>query len=376
MLITDKQALGRFDASHRVWQGVPGIERTKNGRMFVTFYSGSIAETYGNFVLLYRYDDEAAPGELIAAVEKPGMYRCFDPGLWMDPLGRLWLFWSVLPGEEVWASICENPDADRLSWGEEFYIGRGVMMNKPTVLSNGQWLFPIALWPRNICEKLRSPGFRPEDEPRSDVYVTSDMGQSFVRLGGSAIANRDCDEHMVLELENGVLAMYVRTRYGIGVSYSSDGGVSWSAGEDTGWGGPCSRFHIRRLRSGRVLLINHVDFTERNNLTALLSEDWGRTFPHRLLLDERPQVSYPDVTEGEDGALYVVYDRQRGCNRKSLEEAYGQAREILVAKITEQDILCGQLQQKDSYLKRVVSKLDRLSADVGNPYEKKVCDHQ
>lgn len=370
MFITDKKELERFADIHRVWQGIPGIEHTAGGRTFVTFYSGGITETYGNYVLLYRSDDETDYSELVAAIEKPGKFRCFDPVLWIDPLGRLWFVWNVMPGEEVWGIVCDDPDAKELVWGEAFYIGRGIMMNKPTVLSSGEWLFPIAIWPPELHEKLRASGLREDDEFRSYVYKTSDNGKTFVNLGGSAVKERRCDEHMVVELKNGVLAMYVRTRYGIAISYSYDRGVTWSHGEDSGLGGPCSRFYIGRLKSGRILLINHVNFTGRNNLTALLSEDEGKTFPYSILLDERGGVSYPDVTESDDGYIYITYDRERG-NRRNLEEAYRAAREILVTKITEADILGGKLQSEGSYMRRIASKLGKLADTDENPFERK-----
>ena len=148
---------------------------------------------------------------------------------------------------------------------------------------------------------------------------------------------------------------------------SDDGGSTWSEGEDTGWGGPDSRFFIRRLRSGRVLLINHYNYTGRSHLTAMLSEDEGKTWPHKLLLDERQSVSYPDAVEAPDGNLYITYDRERGCFLHSMEEVYACAREVLVARITEKDILAGKLVGDGSYRKRVASKLGKY-AD-GDPFE-------
>jgi AraC-like DNA-binding protein len=103
-------------------------------------------------------------------------------------------------------------------------------------------------------------------------------------------------------------------------------------------------------------------------MTAFLSEDDGKTFPYSLLLDERSSVSYPDAMECDDGYIRIVYDRERGCFKSSLEAAYADAREIIVARITEQDILRGELSGKQSYLKRVVSKLDRLAPEDGNPF--------
>ena len=368
MLITDAQQLRCFYADHRVWQGIPGIERTRKGRTFLCFYSGGKTEEYGNYCVIVRSEDGVTYSEPVAVAFRPGAYRCFDPVLWMDPLNRLWFLWNVMPGEGVWASICEDPDAETLQWGPEFLVGRGILMNKPTVLSSGAWMFPIAIWRFSIMEKLREPGLLPEDVPGSYVWVTEDQGKTFRRLGAVLDADQNCDEHMVAQREDGSLWMLIRTNYGIGAAHSTDQGVSWISDGDSGIESPVSRFFIRRLRSGRLLLIHHKDFTGRNNLTAMLSEDDGRTFPYALLLDERNKASYPDAVEGDDGFLYIVYDRERGYPKDTLEEAYADAREILVAKITEEDILRGALHTEGSELKRVAVKLDRLASDAPDPY--------
>ena len=44
MLITDKSKLEKYYAKNRLWQGIPGIEHTKGGRTFLTFYSGGVKE--------------------------------------------------------------------------------------------------------------------------------------------------------------------------------------------------------------------------------------------------------------------------------------------------------------------------------------------
>ena len=54
MLITDHNALSKYTAEHRIWQGIPGIEVTRGGNVFLTFYSGGVKEEIGNFVLLFR----------------------------------------------------------------------------------------------------------------------------------------------------------------------------------------------------------------------------------------------------------------------------------------------------------------------------------
>ena len=365
MLITDKQELKNYADKHRIWQGIPGIEVTSGGNVFLTFYSGGIKEEIGNYVLLFRSDKSLVMGDPILAVYLPD-HRCYDPCLWIDPLGRLWLTWACAPDHATYASICNDPDAEELVWSDPRIIGHDVMMNKPTVLSTGEWLFPIAVWNGDVAEAVPKAEI-PQDNG-AYVYRSLDRGATLERLGGASIPNRSFDEHMILEQEDGSLSMLIRTTYGIGIARSFDGGRTWSAGEDSTLGGPCSRFFIRRLRSGRILLINHFGFKGRSHLHAMLSEDDGKTFPHKLLLDERRHVSYPDATEAPDGSIYITYDRERGGFLQSLDEVYRNAREILVARITEEDILAGRIVSETSRLQIVVSKLGKYAEENKNPF--------
>ena len=87
--------------------------------------------------------------------------------------------------------------------------------------------------------------------------------------------------------------------------------------------------------------------TARNRMTAYLSDDDGKTFPHKLLLCDDGQISYPSATLGKDGSIYVVYDQGRGV--------IGQ-HTIFLSRITEADILAGKLVTDGSFLNNIVSR--------------------
>jgi hypothetical protein len=102
---------------------------------------------------------------------------------------------------------------------------------------------------------------------------------------------------------------------------------------------------VRRLMSGRLLLINHRNFIGRNNLYAQVSQDDGKTWNDGLLLDERSQVSYPDAVQDAEGLIHIIYDHDR----------YG-SMEIMMAQITEEDILTGTIVSPDSKLKICIDR--------------------
>jgi predicted neuraminidase len=318
----------------RVWQGIPSIARTSRGTLWVTFYGGGKREGKGNYVIVVRSDDDGITwsNPQIVITHESAEVRTFDPCIWIDPADRLWVFWSQSSIHYdarlgVWGMHCQDPDAPAPAWSAPERMANGVMLNKPTVLSTGEWLFPCALW---ACDPpAEDHGL--QDEMRSNVFCSTDSGQSLTLLGSADIPDRHYDEHSVLELADGRLWMLVRTRYGIGQSFSHDRGRTWEPGTPTDLGGPDSRFFVGRLNSGRLLMVNHHCASSRTNLRATLSEDDGLTWKGDLLVDGRASVTYPNATEGEDGTLYVVYDRERGRER-----------EILLAVFREEDILnCG-----------------------------------
>ena len=354
MLITDVNELKKYDSAHRLWQGIPSVAVTKRGRIFVTFYSGGMKEEIGNYCLLVMSDGGVHFSEPVAVAKTEGK-RCYDPNLWIDPAGRLWFTWAESPENGVFAAICDAPDEEPLRFSEPRKIGEDVMMNKPIVTRDGRILFPIAVWAKHV--KPKDYDYKEEKEDGAFVYESRDGGETIETTGRVDLPPRNFAEHMLVERRDGSLRMYVRTDYGIGMADSFDGGKTFDPGRDSGLGGPNSRFFIGRLRSGRLLLVNHVGFTKRDHLTALLSEDDGETWPYQLLLDERTKVSYPDAMEGPDGMIYVVYDRDRGYYKNSVEEMRASEREILMAKFQEEDIIAGTLVTAGSEFKRIVSKL-------------------
>lgn len=356
--------LDKYKAADRAWQGIPGIEIAANGRLWAVWYSGGQTEGNENYVVLATSNDDGktwSPPKLV--IDPVDCIRAFDPVLWHDPEGKLWLFWAQSYGIYdgrigVWTITCENSGSPNPNWTAPRRICNGIMMNKPTVLSTGDWLLPVAIW---NCKEPRWPLL--QEERNSSVFRSIDNGKTWIHYGKADIPERGFDEHMIIERQDRSLWMLVRTKYGIGQSFSNNGGVRWTPGEKTGITHIDSRFFIRRLNSGRILLVSHHNFLidekgvpKRTHLTAFLSEDDGKTWQGGLLLDERWEVSYPDGVESDNGKIYIIYDYNRFSDK-----------EILMAVIREEDILAGKCVTADARLKQLVNK-------AGNPGE--TCNQQ
>ncbi len=269
----------------------------------------------------------------------------------MDPVGRLWLFWaqshpSFDATSGVWAICTDDANVDTPVWSEPRRLCDGIMMNKPTVLSSGEWLLPAAVW--------KAPD-------STHAVASTDHGETWTLRGSASVPKVTCDEHMFVERRDSSIWALIRTEYGIGESISRDRGVTWSPGTPSRLFGPNSRFFIRRLPSGALLLVNHdsvgqTDRRERRSrLTAWISDDDGFTWEGGLLLDERSSVSYPDGTLAADGRIFIIYDRERGAGWNK-EGCIG-AREILLAVFTEKDVRAGKCLSAGATLRRIVNKI-------------------
>ncbi len=341
-----------YSDSLRLFQGIPGIERAANGRLWAVWYGGGTGEEGENYVMVATsIDDGETWSPIRMVIDPPAPVRAFDPCLWRDPEGRLWLFWAQsfhhFDGRAgVWAIYTEDAESETPNWSTPRRLFNGVMMNKPLVLTGGEWLMPVCVWPWSTRPDI------PEEEKRPNVFVSTDMGKTFALRGGPQVPGepsevRPC-EHMVIEKLDGSLWMLVRTTYGIGESFSDDRGFNWTVLRPCVIRHTASRFFIRRLASGKLLLVKHgpIDVqTDRSHLMAFLSSDDGESWHGGLMIDEREGVSYPDAVQADDGTIYLIYDYSRRGDKQ-----------ILMARFTEDDVEGGKICTENSRLRLLVNQ--------------------
>ena len=334
----------KFCEKIRKFQGCPTIAISKGGRIFMGWYSGGIKEPHmDNYNLLIYSDDFGktwSDNVLVIPSNKELFIHALDIQLWTAPDGKLYVFWvqnnTLLETDEKpqikkgqpwvivdgyqfpdfehaeWVTVCDDPDAEKLTFSEPRYLDKGFLRCKPLVLSSGRW---INFNYDQLCDKY-------------GYSISDDKGENYKRYYGSKKIGTAFDETMAYEKKDGSIRMLARTYKGsLAESYSFDGGLTWSDTVLTDIDSPHTRFYISRTPSGRVLLINNDDRKDRTNMTVYLSEDDGVTWKYKRLIDERRDLSYPDV-DFYDGRIYLVYDRERTG-----------AKEILFTSFTEEDIM-------------------------------------
>ena len=336
-----------YSADIRQFQGCPTLAVTPKGRIFQGWYSGGNAEPrIENYDILVYSDDGGKTWSktlLVILSSRQTLIHSIDIQLFIDPDGKLHVVWvqndvkeaketdvdNFTPANPVcvregyvfddfthasWEMVCDDPDADELKFSEPRYIFDGFMRCKPLFLSSGEW---IAFAYDQLSD-------------RHAYNISTDKGKTWTRMHGGKKLLTPFDEGMAYEMLDGTLRLLVRNELGeIGEAYSFDKGKTWTDTKLSGIISPSTRHYIARTPSGRIILVHNEHNKKRTNMTIKLSEDDGKTWKYSLLLDDRNDLSYPDL-DFYDGKIFMTYDRERGG-----------AKEIFFLSFTEDDIING-----------------------------------
>lgn len=336
--------------SNRKFEQVPAIAASVSGNiLYVAWYSGGAAPGPGNFVTVSTSTDkgETWVNDQLVVYPKSPSSRIFDPALWRDDKGQVRLYYGSVKDSLVWDgtggvhSVEISMNGSEIAYQSPQRITDGVMSNKPVYLGSKQLtLFPVYI---DKPSPLDSAG---KKFPENGAFIFASDDKSFTKYATIVLPDslRIHDEPQVVEVNTvgGFLGL-LRTTKGIYSANSSDYGKTWSEPKPFTASGPTtsSRLFIGKLASGNILLVSN-NSTTRNNMTASLSKDGGKTWPYQLLLDSRENVSYPDADQTPDGDIHVVFDRDRTG-----------AKDILYCRFTEDDILKG---IKENVFKKRVNK--------------------
>ena len=365
-----------FHAWHaRRHTGIASIEVSpKNGRLWAVWYGGPWpGEDHNNFVSLATSGDGGKTWKEVLVVDPDGdgQLRPFDPQVWVSPDGKLRVFWTEAVCKQrysptgnydlqyganqghSWTQVLKmatfSAEDEPSEPTQGRVIARGVMMGKPIVLDNGEWLLPVAHW---------------WEAPSGCFYVSADGGKTFQFRGGVTIPKdgRGVEEHYVVQKRNGDLVTYLRGKWESKgekthpwMSVSKDRGKTWTPAESAPFAHTSSRAALTKLRSGNWLLVKHGRLQENNgrrNFFAYLSRDEGATWEGGLpIAGGLEWISYPDADQKPDGGILVIYDFIRT----------GEDQEISYDEFAEADVLAGKDVSGRCRVRNIITRKNQLT---------------
>lgn len=298
---------------NRLWQGTPSIGMDRKKNLFVGWISGGEGEGTENYITVSLSKDNGVTwlhDKLVVYVNPSDTTRLMDVCFFNDKFGNLYMVWAKYVQKKQskeWAVVWYSKltlNGNTINYTIPNRISEGSMLNKPFYSKiKNKIYFPIAYW------------FWGDASIYSGQYDSQNTKNliEFKKIGYIPIEKsiRNIHEHMLVELSDSSFLCMVRTSDGIYYSKSKDATIWDSARKFTGIGlTAASRFCLRKLNSGRLILIANNN-TVRRNLRIFLSEDDGKTWPFSLTLDSRYWSTYPDLEEDINGELKIVYDFER-----------------------------------------------------------------
>ncbi|GIW94412.1 MAG: hypothetical protein KatS3mg110_2453 [Pirellulaceae bacterium] len=302
-----------------VLQLAPGPDNPRNSEGdFLWLRGGRLMFAYSRFeggrgdhdraVIAARYSSDQGrrwtdSDRVLVAAE--GRWNVMSVSLVRLPDGRIAMFYLRKNSLEDCRPVMRVSRDEGDTWSEareciQDQVGYYVMNNDRAYLSSsGRLILPVAL--HNV------PGQeKPDWNGKVMCYLSDDMGQSWRRSKSVLVAEENgrrlvAQEPGVVELKDGRLWMWVRSNAGCQlVSYSEDGGDTWSPLVRSNIISPLSPASIERIpATGDLLLVwnDHSSIPpelagKRTPLCVAVSSDDGRTWRNQRTIAADPDGWY------------------------------------------------------------------------------------
>ncbi len=230
----------------------------------------------------------------------------WNPVLFRDAGGKVWLFFKVGPDVQTWIAGYRTSTDEAKTWSEVGYLPAGLLgpiRSKPITLSDGAILAPTSV----------------------EAYQTwtawmdrsTDGGKTWSIHGPLVFdgVRKGLIQPTIWETKDGRVRALMRSTRTIGAiveATSHDGGRTWGPATKTSLPNPDAGIDAVKMTDGRVALVFNDTATARTPLNLTFSDDDGKTWgTHYVLEDEPGEYSYPAVIQGRDGNLQITYTWKR-----------------------------------------------------------------
>jgi len=302
------------------------IVELKNGDLLAAWFGGT-AEGKPDVAIWSAHKADggswSAPVELAREPDIP----CWNPVLFHDAAGRMWLYYKFGPSPQQWAAARKYSDDEGQTWSAPQYLPAGLLgpiRAKPLVLKDGiivagssvEAYHTWAAWIERSTDDGKTWTKLGPFDPGVNLS-SAGIAKPQASAATSApdpTANYGIIQPSVVSLGGKHLRFYARSTTNIGrivVADSYDNGVTWTQPHPIDVPNPNSGIDAVVLRDGRVVLVYNNTSTGRTPLNLAVSTD-GEHFRMFYTLEDQPgEYSYPAIIQARSGDLEITYTWQR-----------------------------------------------------------------
>jgi predicted neuraminidase len=295
------------------------ITELANGDLYVVYYGGEGEYAVDTGVFGTRRPAGAERWTPPARIAHDPFRSLGNAVVWQAPDGLVWLFYVVRWGDTWSTSRIQGKISHdgAQTWSDSFVVADvegNMVRGRPLALAGGEYLLPIYHETGGDPERVGA------DSASRFLRFDPKDGTKGWRPAGDVRSPKGNIQPAVVELEPGHLIAYCRRGGGyepvtdgyVVRSESRDGGQTWAEGKDSAFPNPNAAIDLLRLRSSHLLLVFNDSMNERTPLTAALSLDADRTWPHRRNLAVGPHdFAYPFAIQSRDDQIHVVFTSDR-----------------------------------------------------------------
>ncbi len=237
-------------------------------------------------------------------------YPTWNPVLFQNDKGTLFLFYKVGPSPSTWWGLYKTSSDNGTSWSQEEKLPDGILgpiKNKPIQLESGRILSPSSIETQN------------GDIWKAHIEISDDGGYSWKRSDIPANSNVKIIQPTLIQLPNSNIKALLRSDQNVLMeSNSTADGITWSKAVTSTVKNPNSGIDALTLANdGHLLVYNPTlsgkDWSDgRQKLNLAYSTD-GSHWEDILKLEdeEEGEFSYPAIIQDHSGKIHITYTYNR-----------------------------------------------------------------
>jgi predicted neuraminidase len=288
------------------------LVETKTGELLLSCFGGTQEGKADVSIWLCSLSKDDLHNPAIVAdgvVSDTLRYATWNPVLFRESKGKLFLFYKVGPNPRSWWGVYKTSEDNGKTWSGPLSLPKGILgpiKNKPVELPGGVILSPSSIEEENGRWK-------------GHIEKSTDGGKSWSIIQLDTNKRYDIIQPSILQYPNGRLQVLCRSKQGKVVqAWSSDRGNTWTKLSGTTLLNPNSGTDAVTLKSGKQLIVYNPDvpgkdwFNGRSKLRVACSND-GKKWNDIAVLENgsREEFSYPAIIQTSDGLVHITYTYDR-----------------------------------------------------------------